>query len=288
MPEATLDEIVSSSVKDSTSALEGVLVEDGSVTTSPLAPPGAAELEDSKKETVKESESEGLDEFGLTKQQQIEARQLLAALRDPSKAPTVIEFLAKQGGFEKPETKKEAVQIKKGMVEELKEALGPELEYLADKMGPVFQKYLNDQVVEAQKDIRQRLDQSEVYRNEVLADQAQESLGQEYFSGEIPEKLLVRMNNLMDEIHPKVGQPMKAYLERLLVVGAAEEGIQLTKKTLDQVKKIAKNRTDAPARLASAGTTSPKEGERAAHPNRQMSLLESVQSAIEQAGKSAN
>jgi hypothetical protein len=283
----TLDEIVSSSVKNSTTALEGVLVEDGSVTTSPLAPPGAAELETPKKEE-KAEESDGLDEFGLTKQQQTEARQLLAALRDPSKAPTVIEFLARQGGYEKPETKKEATQVKKGMVTDLKEALGPELEYLADKMGPVFQKYLDEQVEAAKGELKGRLDQGDLEKNEQLADQAQEALGREYFDGTIPDKLTSKINLLIDEIPVRPGQTMKAYLERLLVVAAAEEGVSLTKKTLDQVKKIAKNRIDAPARLASAAGSSPKVGEAAVHPNRQMSLLESVQSAIEQAGKSAN
>jgi hypothetical protein len=285
----TLDEIVSSSVKDSTTALEGVLVEDGSVTGTLQGAPDVSKIETTTKEGIKEDktkvEESEFDEFGLTRQQQIEARQLLAALRDPTKAPTVIEFLAKHGGYEKPETKKEAVQVKKGMVADLKEALGPELEYLADKMGPVFQRYLDEQVEGAKGELKGRLDQADLEKNEQLADQAQEALGREYFDGTIPDKLTTAINSLIDEIPVRPGQSMKSYLERLLVVAAAEQGVSLTKKTLDQVKKIAKNRTDAPARLASAGTVSPKEGERAIHPNRQMGLLESVQSAIEQASK---
>lgn len=287
---ATLDEIVTSSVMNSTAALKDHLAADGSVNGTVTGKPdeqNTQETEDKAKLSTESSEttteSSEVDEFGLTKQQQIEARQLLAALRDPAKAPTVIDFLARQGGYEKPETKSEAVQVKKGMVADLKEALGPELEYLADKMGPIIEKALKDQVEESQKSIKSRLDAAEVAKNEELADQAQDSLGKEYFGadGAIPDKLLGKMNELMDEIPVRPNQSMKSYLERLLIVAAAETSTTLTKKTAAQSARLTRNRNDAPARLASEARVTPKVGETAVHPKTQMSLLDSIQAAIE-------
>src|ERR1700733_7946650 len=95
-----LEDAITGAVTQSTEVLKDVLKEDGSVngvvTEVPDKPvEKKAETTTTPAEEKKlEALEDALDEFGLTKAQQIEARQFFAALANPEKAATVVDFLA--------------------------------------------------------------------------------------------------------------------------------------------------------------------------------------------------
>lgn len=288
----TLDEIVSSAVSAAPALLEesGAIVPEGEESTSVETTP--EKKVETKPETKKDETDDSLDEFGLNKQQQLEARQLLAGLRDPEKAPKILDFLATNAGYTKAEIKelettKEIKEAKKGIVDSLKEALGPELSYLAEKMGPVIQSFLDEKVETSTKGIKESLasQQTEKYAQE--ADQAQVALGKKYFgeNGTIPDSVASEMNAIIDEFPPTGKKTMAAYLEDVLILAAGRKQVPLGKSADDKLKKdvkVARLRNDASVRLASDGqTVSPKVGETAIHPKRQMTIDEAVKAANE-------
>ena len=218
-----------------------------------------------------------LDEFGLSKAEQIEGRQLLAGLKDPAKSGKIIDFLATQAGYKKGEieTPKEAKIAAKGLVEELKEALGPELGYLAEKMGPVFENRLLSQLEETTKPLKDRLDEAATEKSTAAANVAQEAISKEFFGDKgIPKDLSAEMEKVMDTL-PFNGT-MQSYLKDVLFVAAGRKGLVLTKGT------VAKPRDTTIDRLqTTAGRQQPRVGETAAQPARQMTIDEAVRGALE-------
>lgn len=219
-----------------------------------------------------------LDEFGLTKAQQIEGRQLLAGLKDPAKAGKIIDFLATQAGYKKGEieTKADVKEATKDLVAELKEALGPELAYLAEKMGPVFEKRFKADLEESQKDIRQKLDEAATEKSTAAADSAQAKISTEYFGGKgIPADLSKEMESVIGTL-PFTGN-MDSYLRDVLFVAAGRKGVVLTKTgTMAQ-----KPRDTTMDRLNSQARQQPRVGEQTTQPARQMTIDDAVRSALE-------
>jgi hypothetical protein len=279
MSNESLDTIVEQAVADAPSTLIGQIQEE----------PGFEEVAETQPEIKTkpklevETESE-LDTFGNTREQQVEGAQLIAALRNPVKAPIVVDFLATQLGYQKPETKKEAVAQARGMVEELKEALGSELAYLAEKMGPVFEKRLKAEVDLARGETSDRVAKLELEGFEKQADVAQTTLAKEYFvDGQIPDKLAKEMSKVMDIFEATPQQTMKDYLEDVMFLSARRAGITLNK--IGKQSRIEKNRSDVPSRLASNGHLLPKVGESSVHPARQMSLTDAIAKAMDTTNK---
>ena len=241
---------------------------------------------------VKLPTKEELDNLGLTKQQQIEARQLFAGLQDATKAPLIIEFLAKNAGYtkeNKPETKAEVKAAAKGMVEELTEALGPELAYLAEKMGPVFEKHLNSKAEEIAKPLQAKLDEADLKTLKNEGDRVQEVLATKYFGAkEFPDNVVQKMAKIMEDgtYNASPGQVMEDYLENVLFIATGKLGITLTAKGVSQQKpnqeRVDKSRANAPANLANRAQPAP--GEKSIHPSRQqsLSLEDSIHQALEQ------
>lgn len=285
MPETqtqSLEEIVSQATKDAPAKLET----DGTIL---LVAGGETEVETTTTESIEtkeEPKTPKVDDLGLTDEEVVEARRLLAGLRDPLKAPAIVAFLAESHGFKKgdaPPTKAAEKAVVKGMVEELKEALGPELEYLADKMGPVLEKRFKDLVEETAKPIKDKIDAADLKQLEVETAAANEEIGKVYFDGEIPQELAAEMYDLIDKIKPYQGQSQKDYLEQLLFVAAGKKGVALQKTSKSKAEKILKNRNDAPSRLASEGTRQPRVGEKTDNPRRQMTLDESIRDGLAKA-----
>lgn len=268
----TLETIVTQAVADSP--------EKPAVPTVEETPAGEA-----PEEVVEEAEVEELDDYGLTKNEQLEARQLLAALKDPTKSKKVIELLARENGYTKGETTtaKEEKKIARGMVDDLKEALGPELEYLAEKMGPVFEKHLAAKTEEGLKPIKDQIDQETISRESKKAATAVEDLGKSYFDGEIPPELVAEMSKTMDRVKPSEGQTIESYMKEILAISALNKGVELKITSKTKAEKILKNRNDAASRLASDGNRSPAVGERVVNPRQQMTLDEAVRSAASKA-----
>lgn len=239
-------------------------------------------------EKVKEElpEEDGKDELGLTKNDVTEARRLLAALRDPAKAPAVVKFLMEASGVQAPETKTEAKEVRKALTEELKEALGPELAYMADKMGPIFEKFLNEKITEVQDKNEQRFSEAAIERETVVANNAQAELADELFgTKELPDEYVKAVSALIDEYKPKQGQTTKSYLKDMFHLAAGRLGKPITKQQKSgETKKVEQNRTDASSRLASEGKSQPVPGREVSTKTEQskpMSIDEAVRLGLE-------
>lgn len=239
----------------------------------------------SKKKESEEGDQDIADEFGFKKEDQLEAKRLLAALRDSSKGPIVVKYLAEQAGFLQPENRKEAKEQAKSLVDDLKESLGPELEYLADKFGPVLEKHLLKVAEESQKDIRKTLDDDAMARLQEKATTAQQELAVEFFGEgkEIPDNLAKETIRTMDRISPSFGQSTKDYIKDCLFVAAGRIGMQLQKIDSSQKSRVDRNRNDAPSRLASEGSRQPRAaGSESQDKGKPMDLGDSIKAALEQ------
>lgn len=248
--------------------------------------PGADPTEDTETTETAETETAeetttaaaaDLDEFGLSKAEQIEGRQLLAGLKDPAKSGKIIDFLATQAGYKKGEieTPKEAKVAARGLVEELKDALGPELAYLAEKMGPVFEKRLLSQLEETTKPIKDQLAASATEKSTAAAKVVEEGISKEFFGGKgIPADLSKEMEKVMDTL-PFNGT-MQSYLKDVLFVAAGRKGLVLTKGTVTRPRDTTIDRL-----TNSAGGQQPRVGTTATQPARQMTIDEAVRGALE-------
>lgn len=280
----SLDEIVAKAVAKAPGEIEkaGTQLEEVEEQEVELvAPPEKKPAE--KKEVAAEDES-----LGLSKDQQKQAVQLFAALNDPSKAPVILEFFAKQAGFQKPpEDKKEVKEQKKGLVDDLKEALGPELEYLADKMGPRIEAFLNSKLEESLKPLNSRIETSELEKHEAAAEIATNNVAKKYFEdGKLPDDLASEVNKVLEVFQMQKGSTMESHLEEALILAASRKGVTLQKRTLQSMKRIEKNRNDVGSRLsASDGSRQPVPGEKALNPQLQgrLSLDDAVRQGVEQA-----
>lgn len=244
-----------------------------------VAPAVTEETTVETEEETEEETTETVDEYGLNAVDITQAKQLLAALRDPTKAPAVIEFLTNAA---KPTTNKEAAVIAKGLTEELAESLGPELKYLADKIGPIFEKRLKDMVESSEKKVSQRVDEIELAKHTEAAEVAQIEIGKKFFAdGKIPDALEKEIGTLFEQIPARKGQKMADYLQDLLFVAAGRKGIALKAISTSSGLKIERNRTDASIRLASEGNRQPVPGETVVNPKRQMTIGDAVSLALE-------
>lgn len=294
----SLDEIVSSAVADAPAEIEksGVPIAD-----TPDEQPSFIELKNKEATVVPNKEGneeeeeeipgavdEKVDDLGLSDAEIMNARNLFAALKDPTKAPIVVELLAKANGYEKPETKKEAIKIAQGMTEELKEVLGPELEYLADKMGPIFEKQLKAQVDQVRNETATRISEIELKEWHKVAIREQNALAREYFKeGVLPDKLAQSMVKVMETYKAEKGQSMREYIEDVMALAARRTGTTLTKISVKPTdNRVDRNRNDAISRLASDGANrTPKPGITIVPPKVAMSLDDAVRAATSKAAE---
>jgi hypothetical protein len=227
-----------------------------------------------------------LDDLGLSKSETLQARQLLAALKDPTKAQVVIDHLVKTSGYKAPETKQEVKQVKKALTEQLKDGLGPELAYLADKMGPIFEKFLNEEIEEVQGRNEQRFTDAAIERETQVASVAQSELAEELFgTKELPDDFVKTVSSLLDDYSPKQGQTTKSFLKDMLHLAAGRLGKPITKQVQNRSEKIEKNRNDAGSKLASDGKQ-PQPGRQVStskEEQKPMSLDEAVRIGLEKA-----
>jgi hypothetical protein len=225
------------------------------------------------KEDVKEEKVE-VDE--MSAEDQIQAKQLFQALKDPEKAAIVIKFLAEQNGYNKIETKQEVKEAKDEVVESLKKSLGPDFDFLADKLAPAIKEILDAKLKESNQDIRATFEQAEETRLKGQADTAMSKIAQEFFQADaIPDDILSDMNKMMDRINPTKDMSVPEYIEEVFYSVVGRKG--LTKNTKTKEDTIKKNRDDVPSRLTSRGTKEPETPES----SKKMSLNEAIDAAAE-------
>ena len=207
--------------------------------------------EDEDKEKGKPAES--------TDVEKAQALELWNSLKDPERAPAIVEFIAKQAGYTKAELKAaeksvEQTEIVKNDIQDiLRESLGADLTEVADRLAVAIGKILDKKLPEATADLRAK----EIARESAIHEQAAEnetkSISEEYFLGKgIPADVEEAMTKLMDEMPPSATISADKYVRKIFNSVAGERG--LTKQSQTQQQTRDKNKSDAVSRLASSKT----------------------------------
>jgi hypothetical protein len=236
------------------------------------APEEVEELEEETKEAHKEEPD--LDQVGLE-----EAKRLYKALLDPVQRVEIVRALALQSGIldpsRPPETKTEVREAKKEIKQILKEALGPNADFLADKLGPALEQIL-DQERSEQGAQFQEIRAQQIEREVVSATNELNRLTK----GE-SRKFEMRMQAISQQMPPSSNISVRDYVQNLYTLAS---GKTLTKgpATTQNNDRVRRNASDVGDRIAPAGGT---KGVGTIIPNKKMTAKESVQFAVEQLNK---
>lgn len=232
------------------------------------------ETDTDKKDETKESE--------LNETEQIQAQQLFKALKDPEQAPQIIEFIAKQAGYGKIETPKEAQEAKDAVLEALQESLGPDFEFLTPKLSKAINKILETKLTEHTRDIREDIAQEREAKIRTETTSAYTTISQKYFGkDEMPQNIMSEMSKLMEYYKPAAGMNVSEYLNDMLQTAAARLDIDIkkVKQTNQNNERISKNRNDAVGRLASERGAVTESKVIGTPQNRKLSLNEAIEKA---------
>ena len=213
-----------------------------------------------------------------------QGRQLILALNDPAKKDLVVKFLAEEAGYVKaPTTKAEVKEIKNDILEDLKEGLGEEFSIVAERLAPAIEKILNKKMEAATADIRANIQAQESEKLQVQSAAALTSLTSDFFGAdeELPAAVNTEMSKYMDRVSPNPTMTVKEYLEDAFYAAVGKLG--LTKSDKVKSEKVARNRSDAPSRLASA--RAPQESNIRRDDSKPMSRTDAIRAAVEAAEK---
>lgn len=225
-------------------------------------------------ETTEDEEAastEGSEEDELSETELVEARNLYKALKDPKTSSAVISALAHQTGILSkvpPAAGRETTEAKKDIRDLLKEGLGTEYAFLADRLGPAIEKVLEQEREEHES----RLE--EVRRTGIEANvvSAFDRLARET-KGE-SRKLEAKMTQLSEEIPIGPGMSIDRYLKVLFTQARQEVSLR------DRTQRINRNATDASARLSATAS-----GSRSEVPSGKMKLDKAIEWATNEIAK---
>lgn len=236
---------------------------------------------DSSTKTKKaETKESSLDETELA-----QAQQLYLALKDPEQAPAVIEYIAKQAGYSKIETVKQAEEAKDAVLEALQESLGPDFEFLTPKLSKAINKILETKLSEHTQDIRENIAQERESKIRGETTTAYTTLSQKYFGkDEMPQNVMAEMSKLMETYKPATGMTVSDYLKDMLHTAASRLDFDLrnVKKNQQNETRVAKNRTDAVGRLASERGAITESHVVGTPQNKKLSINEAIKRAEEE------
>jgi len=171
-----------------------------------------------------------------------QALNLFKLLKNPTSAKAIIRTLAEEHGIvltgkETPKQEDRKVRSIKGLV---KEKLGDEYAFIADKLGDVFEEAL----AEERATLNARFDDLNAKNAEKEAEAAFEWLQNEHEDANNYEQVIV---TLMEEVPPG-NMGAKKYLETLYIIAKGREGKAASSKKLAQ--KITRNSTDPDVKLS--------------------------------------
>lgn len=233
--------------------------------------------EESKEEVKAESKKDDLSEEQLTY-----AKSLFKALSNPDPAiqRNALKMIVNAAGMDLAELKtKEVVQEKvPTIVELLKEGLG-EFDFLADKLGPILEKVLNQEVSKQTRDLR---DSIKAREDKDVQQQVVTDINEVFDQYSNSVELATDVKALMNDVRPGKGITAKAHLDNVLKLAAFNKGIKLLPKgttaTNVNESKVKKNREDVGSRLGSERGVEVKQGVRT---SQKMNLNDSVNAALE-------
>lgn len=219
--------------------------------------------EESKEEIKEENEEKEEEPEGPSQEDITNALNLYKALNDPTEGPRLLRMLASEAGIDKDSTKEEVKQVEKTIKELVKEGIGPEYQFFADKLGNTLETVINNIVDKKVNEVKENLAQRDRKELGTTIDNALSTCFNQY--EEVPLKVQEKFNSLIDEMPPVPGKtnPL-AYFNRLIKIAAEETNIKLVtkenktstsdKSLAEDIKnKVMRNKRDASSRLASKG-----------------------------------
>jgi len=203
----------------------------------------AEEIPPAVEETTEETPVKAAPE--QTKDEIAEAAQalnLFKLLKNPTSAKAIIRTLAEEHGIvltgkETPKQETQKVRSIKGLV---KEKLGDEYAFIADKLGDVFEEALATE----RESLNEKFNEINAKSAEKEAEAAFEWLQNEHEDANNYEQVIV---TLMEEVPPG-NMSAKKYLETLYIIAKGREGKAASSKKLAQ--KITRNSTDPDVKLS--------------------------------------
>jgi hypothetical protein len=203
------------------------------------------ETEESEEETEEPVEEEESAEA----QAQRESLILYNALKDPKTRGTVIFALAQEAGLRigTAETKAEQKVEEKAIKQLVKETLGPEYKFLADKLGTVMEAVVG-KMEEKNTEIRQEQAQQQILREteDTLKKLERETKGES-------KKLESKMVSLMDKFPSGPNTSVNEYIRGIYAMASQGRTVATTKTQV--ADKIRNNSKNAPERMHSAGAS---------------------------------
>jgi len=171
-----------------------------------------------------------------------QALNLFKLLKNPTSAKAIIRTLAEEHGIvltgkETPKQEDRKVRSIKGLV---KEKLGDEYAFIADKLGDVFEEALATE----RESLNEKFNEINAKSAEKEAEAAFEWLQNEHEDANNYEQVIV---TLMEEVPPG-NMSAKKYLETLYIIAKGREGKAASSKKLAQ--KITRNSTDPDVKLS--------------------------------------
>lgn len=203
----------------------------------------------------------------LSEDEIVQARNLFRALKDPKTSNSVVAALAQQAGLlqQPATTKKEEISQKKEVIDFLREGLGKEYEFLADRLGPAIEKIVHQERLENES----RLEQVRRAGIESEVASAFDRLARET-KGE-SKKLEPLMTQLSEKIPAGSMAPLE-YLRVLYVQAQHERGVRSEQ---ERNRRINKNASDASSRLSATAS-----GSRSEVPSKKMNINQAVEFAV--------
>lgn len=217
-----------------------------------------------------------------------QGRALIQALRDPQKAPIVIDFLAQQAGYTKGniQTRQDVKDAKDTINEILERNLGDDFKFLAPKLAPAIKESLEAMLsaTSEDSDLRQRVEAQELKSIQTETAQTHVELAQEWFgSDDMPVEVVNAMSTAMDEFPPTATISPERYYKRIFALACGELGITKTQKQSDRVNRNLRDSTARNLASQNRGIAPNRERQQA---GKKMSLNDSVQLALDQVDQS--
>lgn len=171
------------------------------------------------------------------------AVRLFDALSDPNVGRSVVEELARKAGIIGAEQGKTVKEIEKSVVDTLKESLGAEYEFLADRLAIGIDKIVKQTVAEQIKPVQAQT-------NEAIERAIKADIDSAYAQMEAKFKDFKDFDKEMTELSkelPYTGDyPMERYLERLYkLVTTDKKEAKIIKQTVDKINKNAQELRDS-------------------------------------------
>lgn len=255
-------------------------------------PPATVEFEESPAEKVvkvakgedeqpvagaETGEGEGIGDEELSDEELANAKILFKALNNQATAKGTLQFLATQMGIELPtekaETKSEAREQTKDIIDQLKEKF-PSLDFIPNELGPIIKQYVEEQVSAVRNDVEsERVERA----NKELQNDSAKAMKDvaskfNYKDNLIPANILNEMTKTMSKIQPSADMSPLEFITHLHDAARAKLGIIEVKKSLTPAHRLASERV-VPGRGSKTGESElPKK----------MTLKQAIAASVEQ------